>query len=55
MQRLSLGLQGIRLAFIPAGRVAGVRELKGFRHVLRHACDLTLRNDRLQQLVPVAR
>src|SRR5580692_8007542 len=32
IQRLSLDLEGIRPAFIPRGRVADVRELKGFRH-----------------------
>ncbi len=54
LQRLSLDLPGIRPAFIPPNRVSEVRELKGFRHVLRHAYDLTLRNDRLGELVAVA-
>lgn len=54
IQRLALNLEGIRPAFIPANRVAEVRELKGFRHVLRHAYDLTLRADRLTELSAIA-
>jgi hypothetical protein len=54
VQRLSLDLKGIRPAFIPPGQVAGVRELKGFRHVMRHAYELTLRADRLAELARLA-
>jgi hypothetical protein len=54
IQRLNLRLEGIRPAFIPPGRAAEIRELKGFRHVMRHAYDLTLRPDRLSELVVVA-
>ena len=54
IQRLSLRLEGIRPAFIPSGRVDELRELKGFRHVVRHAYDLTLRADRLAELVAMA-
>ena len=54
IQRLSLELEGIRPALIPKDRVAEVRELKGFRHVLRHAYDLTLRPDRLADLSRLA-
>ncbi|MGO8676416.1 MAG: hypothetical protein ACLQVX_11175 [Limisphaerales bacterium] len=54
IQRLNLRLEGIRPAFIPAGRADDVRELKGIRHVVRHAYDLTLRPDRLSELVSVA-
>jgi hypothetical protein len=54
IQRLSLDLKGIRPAFIPDGRAAEVRELKGFRHVMRHAYDLRLRADRLAELTRVA-
>ncbi len=54
IQRLALELEGIRPSFIPAGRVADVRELKGFRHVMRHAYDLTLRADRLEELLAIA-
>lgn len=54
LQRLSLDLQGIRPAFIPKARVPDLRELKGFRHLVRHAYDLALRADRLTELVRIA-
>lgn len=54
IKRLSLNLAGIRPAFIPKDRVSDVRELKGFRHVIRHAYDLTLRLDRLAEIVASA-
>jgi hypothetical protein len=54
IQRLALDLEGIRPAFIPKDRAADVRELKGFRHVMRHAYDLTLRTDRLEELSRIA-
>jgi hypothetical protein len=54
IQRLALDLEGIRPAFIPKERTAEVRELKGFRHVMRHAYDLTLREDRLAELSAIA-
>jgi hypothetical protein len=54
VQRLGLDLKGIRPAFIPQDRLAEVRELKGFRHVMRHAYELTLRADRLAELARLA-
>ena len=54
LQRLSLDLDGIRPAFIPQARLVSLRELKGFRHVMRHAYDLTLRSDRLAELSAIA-
>ena len=54
VQRLALDIEGIRPAFIPRDRLAAVRELKGFRHVMRHAYDLTLRADRLTELSVIA-
>ncbi len=54
LKRLSLNLEGIRPAFIPKERVPDVRELKGFRHVVRHAYDLKLRADRLSELTIIA-
>ena len=53
IQRLSLDLDGIRPAFIPSSRVPDIRELKGFRHLTRHAYDLTLREDRLKTLAEI--
>lgn len=54
LQRVSLGLEGIRPAFIPKNRLAEVRELKGFRHLMRHAYDLVLREDRVSELARIA-
>lgn len=54
VQRLSLKLAGIRPAFIPADQIEKVRELKGFRHVTRHAYDLVLKPDRLAELTTIA-
>jgi hypothetical protein len=54
LQRLCLELPGIRPAFIPSDGLPLLRELKGFRHVMRHAYDLTLRVDRLGELGEVA-
>lgn len=50
LQRLSLNLEGIRPAFIPTGMLEVLRELKGFRHLVRHAYDVMLRADRLTEL-----
>jgi hypothetical protein len=54
LQRLSLHLEGIRPAFIPKGRLSDLRELKGFRHLMRHAYDLTLRAERMAELARIA-
>ena len=50
LQRLSLALPGIRPAFIAQDWLGDLRELKGFRHVVSHAYDLTLRTERLAEL-----
>jgi hypothetical protein len=54
IQRLMLDLPGIRPSFIPSDQAPDLRELKGFRHVMRHAYDLILREDRLIELVQIA-
>lgn len=54
LQRLAIGLPGLRPAFIPAGALADLRELKGFRHVVRHAYDLTLRETRVREIAEIA-
>lgn len=54
IQRLVLKLKGIRAAFIAKDSAADIRELKGFRHIMRHAYELTLRADRLADLVGIA-
>lgn len=42
IERMTLDLKGIRPAFLPLDAVRDVRELKGFRHLFRHAYDLDL-------------
>lgn len=42
IERVTLDLKGIRPAFLPAEAIRDVRELKGFRHLFRHAYDLDL-------------
>jgi hypothetical protein len=54
IQRLALDLPGIRPAFIPRDAVRAVRELKGFRHVVRHAYDLEFREERMKELAALA-
>lgn len=54
LQRLSLNLEGIRPAFIPSDKLDALRELKGFRHLVRHAYDVTLRANRLVELSQLA-
>jgi hypothetical protein len=54
IQRLALTLPGIRPSFIPQAGVRSVRELKGFRHVVRHAYDLEFREDRIKELAGLA-
>jgi|SRR6185437_3755162 len=53
LNRLALQLPGLRPAFLPEGTLAGLRELKRFRHLIRHAYDLTLRDDRLRELAAI--
>ncbi|MDE2051005.1 MAG: hypothetical protein KGJ72_08305 [Gammaproteobacteria bacterium] len=50
LTRLSLTLPGLRPAFLPETSVEKLRELKRFRHLIRHAYDLTLREERLREL-----
>ena len=54
LQRLSLDLPGIRPSFLPPNEAPALRELKGFRHLTRHAYDLTLRADRVEELTKMA-
>ena len=54
LTRLSLDLPGLRPALVPESAVGNLRELKRFRHLIRRAYDLTLRDDRLRELVRFA-
>lgn len=58
LQRLALDLPGLRPAFLPAPalpELSELSELRRFRHLVRHAYDLTLRAERLGQLVDAAK
>jgi len=48
IERVSLELTGIRPAFLPSDAIRPVRELKGFRHLFRHAYDLDLDPERVR-------
>ena len=54
IERMELGIGGIRPAFLPPEARRPVRELKGFRHVMRHAYDLDLDPERISRLVAEA-
>jgi hypothetical protein len=54
IQRLVLELPGIRPEFIPKTGISIVRELKGFKHVVRHAYDLEFRAPRVAELTQMA-
>lgn len=54
LTRLALDLPGLRPAFLPEPAVEKLRELERFRHLIRHAYDLTLREERLRELVQYA-
>ena len=51
--RLTLDLPGLRPAFLPEHTLSELRELKRFRHLVRHAYDLILRQDRLRELAAI--
>jgi hypothetical protein len=51
IQRMTLSLPGIRPALYSSEVVDPLRELKGFRHIFRHAYDLSLSRERLEPLV----
>lgn len=51
--RLTLDLPGLRPAFLPENALPELRELKRFRHLIRHAYDLILREDRLRELAAI--
>src|SRR6185295_4885862 len=54
LRRLSIAIPGVRAPLLTAELLPDLQELRGFRHVVRHAYDLTLRKDRLASLLDVA-
>ena len=51
IERMELEISGIRPAFLPPEALPAVRELKGFRHVMRHAYELELDPERIARFV----
>ncbi len=54
IQRLGGGVARNPARFIPQDGVGALRELKGFRHVVRHAYDLEFREARMKELATTA-
>jgi hypothetical protein len=48
MRRVSIEITGVRPPLWPAALADPLRQLRGFRHVITHAYDLTLDADRLR-------
>jgi hypothetical protein len=51
IRRLSIEIPGVRPPLFSAELLADLQELRAFRHVVRHAYNLTLRKDRLLPLI----
>ena len=51
LRRLGIAIPGVRPALFPADMASDLQELRGFRHVIRHAYDLTLKKDKLAALL----
>ena len=54
IRRLSIEIPGVRPALFSAKLAADLQELRGFRHVVRHAYDMALKKDRIIPLVAAA-
>jgi hypothetical protein len=54
VRRLSLEIPGVRPALWPRGLGTDLHELRAFRHVVRHAYDLTLQPYKLSPLIESA-
>jgi uncharacterized protein YutE (UPF0331/DUF86 family) len=55
LNRLTIGIAGVRPVFVPAELKLPLSELKGFRHVFVHAYDLQLDPEKLALLLKYAR
>ena len=54
LRRLILEIPGIRPAFFPADLRPALDESRRFRHLVHHAYDLSLREDRIRELTGIA-
>lgn len=51
IRRLSIDIPGVRPPLFSSELVSDLQELRGFRHVIRHAYDLTLKKNKLIPLL----
>lgn len=54
LERMTLDLPGLRPPFVPEAACGALRELKSFRHLIRHAYDLELQPARLLEITRLA-
>ena len=54
LRRLSIEIPGVRPSLFSAELVADLQELRGFRHVVRHAYDLTLKESKITPVLAAA-
>jgi len=54
IRRLSIAIPGVRPAFFSPELVSDLQELRGFRHVVRHAYELSLKSNKLGPLLDSA-
>ena len=54
LRRLTLDIHGVRPAFVPAELLSDLRELRGFRHVVRHAYTLILDREKIGRVLEAA-
>ena len=54
IRRLSIEIPGVRPALFSPELVSDLQDLRGFRHVVRHAYDLALKKDKLVPLLDAA-
>lgn len=54
IRRLSIDIPGVRPPLLSSELVSDLQELRGFRHVVRHAYELTLKKEKIVPLVDAA-
>jgi len=50
IRRLSIDIPGVRPPVLSSELVSDLQELRGFRHVVRHAYELTLKKEKIVPL-----
>ena len=54
LRRLSLEIKGIRPALLTAEVLPDLQELRGFRHIVHHAYEVVLQQEKLERLIKMA-